>query len=1006
MPQPMSDLPENEALNKPSQGMDVDLDLEEVDPSAITMNEDGSADVDFGEEGEEPAESEEFTENLADNFLDEQTLSDLGSMYMDYIEIDIETRKKRDKQYAEGIKRTGLGGEAPGGADFDGSSKVVHPMLAQGCIDFASRAIKELMPATGPCKTQIIGEQNDEKVDRAERKKTYMNWQVTTQIEEYRAELERLLSQVPLAGAQYKRWWWDQEQMRPRTEAIYLDDVFMPYGHADFYTCPRISYRERIGPEEFDRRTRTGVYRDINVGSAGLSMSDDSASRKATDAVEGATDNGGIYDQDGLRTVWTVEVNTDCTQDSVSDDRVVPYILHLDDSSGKVLGMFRNWKETDDRFRKKHWVTEWAFIPWRGGPALGLTHIIGSLSAAATGAMRALLDSAHIANFPGAVKLKGGRTAGQSVSVNATEIAELDAPAGVDDIRKLVMAFPFAGPSPVLIQMLELLGQQAQAVVSVASEKIAEGGADMPMGTALALIEHGSANFSAIHARLHASMKRDLAILHRLNGDFMDDEDTVEDLGDLVVHRADFQGPMDIIPVSDPNIFSEAQRYAQIQAIQQLRADPQMAALFKPERLLMRALKLMNVSDIEDITNLPKDEARLNPTDENYTLAKGDRPLKVYEEQDDLHHLMVHVHFATSPMFGANMLIAPSFIPPMLDHCKDHLLALYRKHTKAASQTIMEVVRAQTGETPKQSDCDQKGQALVDQQLATLLSPMVMPALQAMQQQAQQISQMGAPQADPSIALQEQTKTALKKMELDAAQAKYTIEAQSDAADRDSTEKLAKLATTIDLMKDEQNHSAAQLRDQFKAQTDKQMVVLTQMLAGFVAQLTASATAATESAAAATEAVATTAADKAAGKVAAAAKPTTSTQVIMPNGMDLSQIMAPLTGSLQQTLSDALTSMDVSQGPLADALAALQSQQSNFKDILAGESETNRTAFASLAQGLQTLAQSSAQGHEAEIYIGPDGKKRARRVPAQPQQPQGQLPPPQQPQPQPEGQPQ
>ena len=214
---------------------DEDFNVEEQD--------DGSAVVTVGAGDDEAHETPEFGVNLAEVF-DESLLSALGTEQAELIESDRKSREPRDKQQADGIKRTGLGAEAPGGASFEGATKAVHPMLAKGCVDFASRAIKELFPSTGPCKTQIIGEADDAKVDKAERKKQYMNWQLTTRIQEQRAELERLLSQLPLGGSQYKRWWWDAALGRPRTETVYIDDVFTPYGQADFYTSPRVTHRQ------------------------------------------------------------------------------------------------------------------------------------------------------------------------------------------------------------------------------------------------------------------------------------------------------------------------------------------------------------------------------------------------------------------------------------------------------------------------------------------------------------------------------------------------------------------------------------------------------------------------------------------------------------------------------------------------------------------------------------------------------------------------------------------
>ena len=979
-PLSMGNLPEQPALDAEElEPQDLQVEVEEDEPASmgdITENADGSADIVIGED-KSLMESEDFMENLAD-LLEPTYLRKLGTEYKDLIDADVKAREKRDEQYADGIKRTGLGNDAPGGASFEGASKVVHPMLAKGCVDFASRAIKELFPASGPCKTQIIGEQTEAKLDKAERKKTYMNWQATTQIEENRSELEKLLSQVPLGGAQYKRWWWDPELKRPRTEAFFIDDVFMPYGHSDFYTSPRIAYRQRILPSEYERRVRTGLYRDLKLGDPGSSMNDESAAQAATDKVLGVDGNESL-DEDGLRVVWQVEVNLACEDDPLcplTDEedeencRAVPYILHLDDVSGEVLGMFRNWAERDDKFRKKHWTSEWSFIPWRDGPAVGLAHLIGTMSGAATGALRAILDAAHISNFPGAVKLKGGRTAGQSVQFDATMVTELDFPAGTDDIRKLIMPLPFNGPSTVLFQVMEWLTQQAEAVVSTAADKIADAGSDMPVGTALALIEHNSANFSAVHARLHNSMKRDLAILHRLDAEHLEDTETVEDLGELVVHRADFDGPMDIIPVSDPNIFSETQRYAQLQAVLQLLTMPQFAGFFKTEALLARFLKLLQIPDIEGITNLPKEAKKLTAVEENYAVAMSERPLKVYEEQDDLEHLKAHIHFGTSPIFGANPLIAPVSLPGLIQHCKEHLLAFYRKNVHAAIDAFKEIAENE-GLDITEAQIQTSASAIMDKTMGELLGPMVMPGLEAMQKAVTEIAAASAPKASPEVQLAESTKMELGKLKvaseeklemerIKVKQREMDLESRLEEIGAKSSERMAALASSVELIRDQQNNGHAQMMAEFAASQERNMLMLTTVLSNLTAPSSEDTTA--------------TGPD---GESITTSKKTT------PPIFDPKLLAGPVMGTV----------LTMVEGQLGDALAK---QQANFSAILEREQRNNEDALARLGEGLTALQQQTTQDRHVEMYVKPDGTKAARSF--IPQQPPAQQPPTQQPQ--------
>jgi hypothetical protein len=816
------------------------------DPMNLQELDDGSVMV-LGDE-QEDQEPGEFDDNLAET-LEEHFLSTLGSNLCESIESDKRVREERDKQYAEGIKRTGLGDEAPGGATFDGASRAVHPMLAKGCVDFASRAIKELFPANGPCKTQIIGESTDAKVDKAERKKQYMNWQLTSQVTENRPEFERLLSQLPLGGSQYKRWWWDASLGRPRTETVYVDDVFLPYNQSDFYTASRVTHRQYITKEEYERRVDAGLYRDIKLVSPPQGMEDKSESREASDKVEGSEEDSQAYNDQGLREVFMCYAYVECDGDDIVGGDSSPYILHIDKYSKRVLALYRNWAESDKLRKKKHWMVEYSFIPWRGAYGVGLAHLIGSLAASGTGAVRAILDAAHIQNFPGGLKLKGGRNSGQSVTVNATELAEIAAPPGVDDIRKLVMPFPFNGPSAVLFQLLEWLTQQAESVVTTASERIAEGGgANMPVGTAMALIESDSTNFSAIHARMHHSLKQEMAILHRLNAENLSDHEVVEELGELVVDPEDFKGPVDVIPVSDPNIFSEAQRFAQLQAVMQLADNQKFQQYFKPDRLLARTLKLLQLPSPEDIASLPKDPTRLGALEENYAAAANAdeaRPLKVYDDQDDMGHLQIHVHFMTSPIFGANPLIGPQALPALIQHCKDHLLALYRKHSAAATEAVKALGHMQ-GTPLTDAEAASHGSAFADATLAKTLGPMILPGLQQAMQAAQ--SMAPKPPVDPSVQAQvdgeieiakirDAGDTTRKNAELASQEKREASEqaANANAANLAAAaeqgqqaveEKLGNLRETLELMRNREDNQTSVFVEQIKGQNAKDVIEL------------------------------------------------------------------------------------------------------------------------------------------------------------------------------------
>jgi hypothetical protein len=351
------------------------------------------------------------------------------------------------------------------------------------------------------------------------------------------------------------------------------------------------------------------------------------------------------------------------------------------------------------------WMVEFPFVPWRGAYPIGLTHMIGGLSAAATGALRALLDSAHINNFPGLLKLKSG-TGGQTDRVDPTEVKEIEGSFGQDDIRKMLMPMPYNPPSAVLFQLLGFLVDASQNVVRTTFEELADSNANTPVGTTLARIEQGMVVFSAIHARLHDSMGRVLKLLFRLNKTYLTEEEVFDETGELLVKRSDFEGPMNVVPVSDPNIFSEAQRFAQVQAVMQRAKEmPQLYDLRKVEIMFLERLKVPQGKDL--LLPAPK-PLELNAVNENIAMTMR-RPVVAFPEQDHLAHLQVHLDFLTNPMFGNNKAIGPAFIPMMLDHIKEHMVLwyatqIYQEASDAAQVDIGEIQKDATTEEKQSLD--------------------------------------------------------------------------------------------------------------------------------------------------------------------------------------------------------------------------------------------------------------------------------------------------------------
>jgi hypothetical protein len=637
------------------------------DDSELEELPDGSVVVKMDTEG--PMEDGEFYQNLAE-VIDPFELDSIALRYIGLIEKDKKAREERDKQYEEGLKRTGLGKDAPGGATFSGASKVVHPVMAEACVDFASRAIKEMFPPDGPVKTKILGQVDEEKTARAERKRDYMNWQLTEQIEEFRDEQEQLLTQLPLGGSQYMKLWYDEQKKRPCAEFLPIDRVIVPFSATNFYTAQRATEVHVITEWEFKRRIRTGLYRDVEVIRATM-QPDQSAAEKANDKIEGRKyqDN-----EDGERTVYHVYCHLELEEDGESKGEMAPYIMMIDELENECVGLYRNWEDGDETMTKLDWVVEFKFIPWRGAYAIGLPHLIGGLSAALTGGIRALLDSAHINNAATMLKLKGAKISGQSQQVDVTQIVEVEGAPGVDDIRKIAMPMPFNPPSPVLFQLVGYLDKAARGVVTTAEEKIADVNANTPVGTTQALIEQGAAVFSAIHARLHDSQARVLKILGRLNRWYLDDQRKGEVVQDLEIESEDFRRTTDVVPVSDPHIFSETQRMAQMQAVL-TRADkaPDLYNRQAVEQRLLKQLKIPGINELLKDTPAPEERT---PADENVAMALGQNAF-AYIHQDHLAHIQSHLDFALNPIYGSNPIMASFSLPRSLEHIKQHMVMWY-----------------------------------------------------------------------------------------------------------------------------------------------------------------------------------------------------------------------------------------------------------------------------------------------------------------------------------------
>jgi len=672
----------NPELPEAEDAMEVELPEDSMGDMQedLIENEDGSVEIPL--EDVNASLPQEFDGNLAD-VVDEKTLDDMATKLLELIEIDKKSREKRDKQYEDGIRRTGLGDDAPGGAGFEGASKVVHPVLAESCIDFAARAIKELFPANGPVRMETVGVLTPPEELEVKKLASCLNNQFTKKISEYRSVVEQKLTQLPLGGSQYTKFYPSKEKNRVVAEFVAVDNVFIPFYADSFYEAERVTHRQFLTDDEMELRITNEQYRDIALIKSATEP-EQSASQTANDKIEGKTSSG--ENEDGTRTVYEVYTWKEIVDDQFSAGSRAPYIITIDELDEKILSIRRNWDQVDQTMQKLDWIVDDMFIPWRGAYGIGLPHLIGGLSGAATGALRALLDSAHINNAPTLLKLKGSKLSGQTKRIDVTEVVEIEGPVGVDDIRKYLMPMPFNAPSSVLFQLLGWLTDAAKGVVSTASEKIADATSNTPVGTTQALIEQGAIIFSSIHARLHFSQAKAFDVVLRILKQYFPEQLAEYEINPQTVSMKG------VYPVSDPNIFSEAQRISQMQGALQLSKEA--PELYNRPELHKTMLSLMKIQNAERFLIPPPPQAQpMDPAAEMIAFTSG-APVAVIPDQDHMSHILTHIAYLKNPMLGMNPVMIPT-TGKVLGHLSEHLGQYFAARLKQFVQQAMQQIQRQ-----------------------------------------------------------------------------------------------------------------------------------------------------------------------------------------------------------------------------------------------------------------------------------------------------------------------
>ena len=751
----------------------------------------------------------EFDQNLVE-VIDQRDLNSAGSELIGYFESDKAGRMEWEQRYKDGLKTLDPDGNLHDDDEdraIRGLSQVVHPMIAEAATQFQSRAIAELYPSDGPVRTVIVGDTDDEIDAQATRVKEYMNYQITQEMPEFFPDLDKMLFHLPLVGQTFKKVWFDPSLERLTARFVQAEDFVVSPDSTDLKTSPRYTHIIKLSRNDYNRFVKAGYYEPLDLTSIGAD--EDS---NTVEEIEGIS----AYDaerDDG--TVILFEMHTYHMFDGIdgadsSDDNAValPYVITIEQNSEKIVSVRRNWNEDDERQEKRDWFVEYKFLPGLGFYGFGLYHIIGGLGKVATGSLRALLDSAAFSNMQGGFKLKG-RVPGGEMDIAPGEFVDLDAT--VDDVKKAVMPLPFKEPSSTLFQLLGFIVDAGQRFAAIADLNVGDATNQAPVGTTVALLEQGSKIFSAIHKRLHVSQSNEFKIMVSLNSMNIEDELKFSRSGvSSFIRREDFDDRIDVIPVSDPNIFSSTQRIAQAQAILQMaQSAPQLHDMYEAYKRMYEAIRIQNA---DEILIEPAKAAKLDPVDENMAVLLG-KPIKAFSEQSHEAHIAVHLQFMSDPSLGGNPA-AKALQPILIAHIAEHVALLYRLRMEKAMGVDLPKLpdirdpKFKFDDVPQElDDAIAERAAMVVQQVPQMEPIQGLAAMGGQQQQnpLQYAKQLAQLEADALIARTEaeikadQAK-AQSDMSIDQAKAQQSLQAQMMKMQADLENKMKFLVKKLPLI--------------------------------------------------------------------------------------------------------------------------------------------------------------------------------------------------------------
>lgn len=714
--------------------------------------------------------------NLAE-YIGEDELKDIASKVIEGFEADKDSRSEWDETLTRGLDLLGLKFEETGTA-FDGSCAATHPLIIESAVKFQSKASQELLPAAGPVRTQIIGDPDSQIVQQSNRVRRFMNYELTEMMPEYFDEMERMLFHLPIVGSAIVKMYYDGGLERPTAEHIPIDQFYVNYAATDLRRAERYTHVIYKSPVDLRRDIAAGMYRDVE------DLSETPDSNRADNEISAKIDEiMGLHGNNSEDPEYTL-LEQHCYMQLEDDDQAYPYIITVEESSEAVLSVRRNYRETDPRAEKMIHFTHYRFVPGFGFYGLGLIHLIGNLTMTATSAMRALVDAGQFANLPGGFKAKGVRVVGDNDPISPGEFKEVEA-LGMD-LNKAIVNLPYKEPSQTLFQLLGFVSGAAEKFADQTDQVVNDSSGYGPVGTTMALIEASAKFFSAVHKRLHHAQRQQFKILAQINETFVpvNGYPYATPEGDMTIFQQDFDGRVDVLPVSDPNIPSRAHRLSLASLALQLAAQTP-PGTFNNTELIRQVLEAADFPNIDQVIPKKQDAVPADPVTDIMNATKG-MPIAAFPGQDHEAHIAVKTNFLQDPTAGGSEAFK-QFAPILQANIREHMMLRYK--------TQIEGVVAQTVPPEQYQMAVQQGMqdAIIAEAAARVATA------------NQQIVSAGSPEERLIQIDQERLRLDQEKLQLDAIK---------DAAN------IATKNRQLDLKEDQQRMAA--LKDGIKIMSDKE----------------------------------------------------------------------------------------------------------------------------------------------------------------------------------------